>query len=135
MQAETSLRSATQKPASRWGKGRRNGLALGAAAVLGTAGFILAPSQAAQAAAQGFTYDSAGSITLVYACNSNKEYLNVITVLVDNVACTGRVWLHQHMNGSGWSYCISGGAFANLAGTKYASAGNLLATKVIAPCP
>jgi hypothetical protein len=109
---------------------------LGAAAILGAAGFLLAPSQAAQAAAEGYTYYDDGSIALQYACNSNKTYFppDFGTYIVSNIDCTGRVWLHQNRDGSGWSLCISGGDYASL-GKPYNNAGNLLATKVTAPCP
>lgn len=137
MRATTGPRSATQKPASRWSKRKRNGMALGAATLLASTGFLLAPSQTTHAQGlEGYTYFSDGSIALQYACNSNKTYFppDFGTYIVSNIDCTGRIWLHQDRNGDGWALCINGGDYKSL-GKPYNSAGNLLAESITAACP
>jgi hypothetical protein len=104
--------------------------------LLGLFGVTAASAESAHATVNIYTYDPDGSINNVYSCTADRvhSYPNTPIISISNIGCGYRLWIHQNANSSGWSFCISPGAY-NTIPSRYQYPGNLQVSANRAACP
>ena len=108
-----------------------------ALALFGMTGATFASAGAASAATDyAYTYFSNGSISEKYVCGLARTYLDPPTPMafINNMDCTGRIWIHQYAGGGGWNECINPFNYAVIP-SAHLDPGNIQVTTVHTACP
>ena len=103
--------------------------------VLGLAGLIFTSAGSAYGTVNIYTYDPNGSINNQYPCTADRvhAYPNTPIISISNIGCGWRLWIHQNANSSGWSFCISPGAYKTIP-SRFQHPGNLQVAHNSAAC-